>query len=133
MTEDLTTAILRIFDEHNDVLKVAEQLDLDPAVVRYHLTKEGRKLPKGSYRLRRGPKGAAISQFHAAVGAKISYLRAVANKSNIADFAYECGISTKKYGFIEKGTTDATLGDIQRIARVLGVTPWELMTPLALQ
>lgn len=132
MTEDLTAAIKRIFADTNDVILTAEKLDIDPGIVRHHLTKEGIKLPKGSYRFRSGPKNAAISQFHAAIGAKIAYLRIRQNKINISDFAYDCGLSTKKFGFIERGTTDATVSDLMRIGKALGVSPWELTVPLAI-
>lgn len=126
----LTSEIVEKFKAKKDVWLVAEDMRIDVKIVRYHLKKEGIELPKGSFRNHALKMGSVVSEFHAAVGAKVAYLRMEKGIPNPADFAYTAGISTRKYGGIERGQSDATISDLRRIAKGLGVGISELFTPL---
>lgn len=124
--------VLTEFQKSNNVFATATTLDLDPDVVRYHLHKSKVRLPAGSYS-KRDPnksKSAPLSQMHAALGAKIAFIR---NENNLGEpglFAEDIGMSSKKYGAIERGQYDATITELARIARGLGLQVAELFQPL---
>ena len=124
--------ILTEFQKVGNVFHVATTLDIDPDVVRYHLQKAKITLPKGSYRAKdpNKPASAALSQLHAALGAKIAYMRGDKNLGDVGLFAEDIGMSAKKYGAIERGQYDATITELVRVARGLGTPVAELFTPL---
>ena len=124
--------ILTEFQKNQNIFATATALDLDPDVVRYHLQKSKIELPKGSYSKKDPNKSstAPISQMHAALGAKVNYMRQEKKLGSAGAFAEDIGMSAKKYGAIERGQYDATIAELARVARGLGLPVVELFSPL---
>lgn len=125
--------ILKEFKVEKDVHKVAELMGIDPSIVRHHVREAGLPLPKGSYAKAKGSLGSCLSEFHAAVGAKICFLRLEKQCGDPGDFAETIGISTKRYTGIERGQHDATLSDLRRVASGMGMSVVEFFTPLGVK
>lgn len=128
----LRASIVENFAETKNVMTTAVRMKIDPNIVRYHLSKAGIEMPKGSYRARPPGKSnaAPLSGLHCAVGAKIGYLRTTGGGGSSAMFAEKIGLSTRKYSRIERGQSDITLSELAKIAEGLGIEIINIFEPL---